>query len=138
MILSQITKPLKTLPMWLMQTPRQVSFIFQILHQLHISISLFIKRSSHLFQILAGSSGGNNCIVLSHMIILELTSSHTCPDTLYTNTQSIYTLHTKFYTHRCTHTHPIFRICRWFQAWAYISILYFSMASWKILLIQQK
>lgn len=65
---------------------------------------LFHKKKFSL-PILAGSSGGNNCIVLSHMIILALTSSHTCTDTLYTNTQDIYTSHKVLYTHVHTHTH---------------------------------
>lgn len=64
---------------------------------------LFHKKKFSL-PILAGSSGGNNCIVLSHMIILALTSSHTCTDTLYTNTQDIYTSHKVLYTHVHTHT----------------------------------
>lgn len=103
MILSQITKLLKTLPMWLMQTPRQVSFISQILHQLHISISFFIKRSSHsqYWQAALEAITVLYCPIWSfwHWHL------HTRVLTHFTQTHKTYTLHTKFYTHMCTHTH---------------------------------
>lgn len=57
---------------------------------------------------------------------------------------SIHTLHkhTKVYECACVHTHTlthtIFRICCWFQACPSISILYFSVSSWKTLVAQKK